>query len=103
MLEKQINIKTIQYYKGREENLPNMCVAFAFAAQMARDPVRLQKAMDVFKKIAKDTRLEFLKLKYDFYEKFIGQWAAELMSMKPPAVEEIEYFYRSNPQAMNGL
>lgn len=103
MLENLVNILAMQYYIGRVENIPSMCVAFAFAAQMARDPVRLQKAMDVFKKIAEDTRLEFLKLKYDFYEKFIGQWAAELKSMKPPAVEEIEYFYRSNPHAMNGL
>ena len=85
------------------ENTPSMCVAYAFAAQMARDPIRLQKAMDVFKKIAEDTRLEFLKLKYDFYEKFIGHWAAELKSMKPPAVKEIDYFYSSNPHAMNGL
>ena len=69
------------------------CVTAAKAAQMARDSVRLNKAMDVWKELVMTTGFEKLRLEYEKIEETIAEWAPQFNSKKPPTKEEIDSFY----------
>ena len=69
------------------------CAAAAQAAQMARDPVLLGRAMDAWKDLAEKTGFEKLKVEYEEMEKTVIKWAPQFDSKKPPSKEEINAFF----------
>ena len=72
-----------------------LCYIAVIAAQMARDPDLLQKAMDAWKKLVMTTGFEQIKLEYNRTEEQLAKWAPQFNSQKPPSKEEIDSFYGS--------
>ena len=64
----------------------------AEAAQMARDPVLLDRAMAMFKKLEEDTQFEEVRRWREWMEERLAKWAPEFKSKKLPTKEEIDYF-----------
>ena len=71
------------------------CNFAAVAAQMARDPVLLNKAMDVWKELVMSTGFKKLRLEYEEIEDMVAKWAPQFISKKPPTKEEIDIFVES--------
>ena len=69
------------------------CKIAAYTAQMARDSVRLNKAMDVWKELVMTTGFEKFRLEYKKGEETIAEWAPQFNSKKPPSKEEIDSYY----------
>ena len=69
------------------------CKIAASTAQMARDSVRLNKAIDAWKELVMTTGFEKLRLEYEKIEEKIAEWAPQFNSKKPPTKEEIDSFY----------
>ena len=85
-----------QQLNNASVNTKHTCCHFAaMAAHMARDPVLLNKAMDVWKELVMTTGFEKLRLKYEKFEKMIAEWAPQFNSKKPPTKEEIDIFVES--------
>ena len=61
-------------------------------AQMARDPVLLEKAMTTWKKLAEDTKLEQVTREHENMKEKLAQWSAQFKSSKPPKKAEIDFF-----------
>ena len=59
---------------------------------MARDPVLLNKAMEVWKELVMSTGFERLRLEFEDTEEMIAEWAPQFNSKKPPTKEEIDFF-----------
>ena len=73
------------------------CAAAAQAAQMARDSVHLERAMDAWKRLVTETGFETLKVVYDEMKEKVTKWAPQFDSKKPPTKEEINAFYDDTP------
>ena len=69
------------------------CEIAATAAQMARDPVLLNKAMDAWEELVMTTGFEKLRLEYEKIKETIAKWAPQFTSKKSPTKEEIDSFY----------
>ena len=67
--------------------------AAAQAAQMARDPVLLQRAMDAWEEVVMKTGFEKFKVEYEGMKEAVTKWAPQFDSKKPPTKEEITAFY----------
>ena len=62
-------------------------------AQMAREVDLQKKAMDLWKKISEDTKLEEVRLVYEEMERGVAQWAARMKAKKLPKKNEIKFFF----------
>ena len=63
------------------------------AAQMAREKELQKKAMDMLKKVAEDTSLEWVRLRYEEIERDVAQWSAKMKANKLPEENEIKAFF----------
>ena len=88
-LSQQLHIATVR-------TKHSFCYFAAFAAHLARDPVLLNKAMDVWKEFVMSTGFEKLRLKYEEFEEMLAKWAPQFNSKKPPTKEEIDFFAKSS-------
>ena len=68
---------------------------FVSASQMARDPIRLKKAMDILKEEidAAGLKEECTGKCYNSLEKDLQTWSGEFKSKRFPRKEEINQFY----------
>ena len=64
----------------------------AFAAQMARNSVLLEKAMSAWKELVMKTGFERRMEEYKEIEELVVKWSSEFNSKKPPTKEEIDCF-----------
>ena len=62
-------------------------------AQMAREKDLQKKGMDMLKKVAEDSSLECVRLRYEEYERDVAQWSAEMKAKKLPENNEIKAFF----------
>ena len=67
--------------------------AAAQAAQMARDPGLLERAMDAWKELVAKTGFEKLKVEYEEMKETVTKWAPQFDSKTPPSKEEINAFF----------
>ena len=68
------------------------CACAVFAAQMARDPVLLEKAMSAWKELVMKTGFEKRIAQYKEVEEKVAKWSPEFNSKKLPTKEEIVSF-----------
>ena len=81
-----------QLHNASVKKKHDFCYFAAFAAQLARNPVLLNKAMEVWKELVMSTGFERLRLEYEDTEERIAEWAPQFNSKKPPTKEEIDIF-----------
>ena len=62
-------------------------------AQMAREVDLQKKAKDLWKRMAEDTKLEWVRLNYEEMERDVAQWAARMKAKKLPKKNEIKFFF----------
>ena len=52
------------------------------------------EGMDMLKKVAEDTSLECVRLRYEEYERDVAQWSAKMKAKKLPKNNEIKAFFK---------
>ena len=81
-----------QLHNASVKKKHDLCYFAAVAAQLARNSVHLNKAMEVWKELVMSTGFERLRLGYEDTEEMIAEWAPQFNSKKPPTKEEIDFF-----------
>ena len=85
---------TKQLYVGCFSDKLKVYVQFVFASQMAREPIRLRKAMDLLKEdyFMLGLMETSLVVYYEILEAWLERWSSEFQSKTNPTKEEIDYF-----------
>ena len=83
-------------YIGKMETKIVCYHSVVFAAQMARNSVLLEKAMDAWKELVMKTGFERRIEEFKEMEELVDKWSSEFNSKKPPTKDEISSFDRSN-------
>ena len=65
----------------------------AIAAHLARDKDLLKKAMNKWKQLVEETKIDYLKRVYHSVETGFSQWSNEFTSGNPPEKKEIEFVF----------
>ncbi len=79
-------------YIGKVRTKTVACFRAARAAQISRNPVLLEKAMNAWKELVMKTGFEGKISDYKEMEEMVVKWSPELNSKKPPTKEEIDSF-----------
>ena len=66
---------------------------FVSVSQMARDPIRLEKAMDMLKDEIGGPLMDNFDECYTSRAKHLGFWSGEFQSKRNPSKEEIDSFF----------
>ena len=91
MMEKILDI-TPQLYIAKVDDKYRAYNLVAEAAQMARDPVLLKRAMAMFMKLEEETKFEEVRSWRERMQKRLAQWSTQFKSRKLPTKKEIDYF-----------
>ena len=83
----------MQLYIGDLGEKLNLLEDLVRAAQMAREKDLQKKALDLWKKMAEDTKLEGVRLGYEGMERVVAQWSAKMKAKKLPKNNEIKEFF----------
>ena len=87
---------TKQLYIGHIKDKFRVFMKFINISQMARDPIRLKKAMNLLKE--ETSALGLMESRagknYKIMERRIKRWSSEFQSKRNPTKEEIDDFYR---------
>ena len=83
---------TMELYIGSPTEKVRALGNLARSAQLARDKDLVMKAMDKLRKLAEDTKLEYVQKCYDTLEMGLSQGSANLNSGIPPEKREIDFF-----------
>ena len=62
----------------------------AKSAHLARDKNLMTKAMDKWRQIVEETKLEYMRRRYEILERRFYQWSSEFNSGNAPEEREIE-------------
>ena len=79
---------------GLKENI-FVLVDLAKSAHLARDKNLVKKAMDKFRQLAEETKLEFMQRFCEILEERFSQWSTEFSSGTPPVEREIAFIIAS--------
>ena len=82
-----------QLYIGGIQNKLDILHQFVSVSQMARDPIRLEKAMDMLKDEIGGTLMDNFDECYTRRVKHLGFWSGEFQSKRNPSKEEIDSFF----------
>ena len=91
MMEKILEI-TPKLYIAKVDDKYRAYNMVAEAAQMARDPVLLEKAMTMFKKLEEELKFEEVRRWREWMQERLDQWSTQFKSRKLPTKKEIDYF-----------
>ena len=91
MMEKILDI-TPQLYIAKVDDKYRAYNLVAEAAQMARDPVLLERAMTMFKELEEETKFEEVRSWREWMQERLAQWSTQFKSGKLPTKKEIDYF-----------
>ena len=91
MMEKILDI-TPQLYIAKVDDKYRAYNLVAEAAQMARDPVLLKRAMAMFMKLEEETKFEEVRSWREWMQERLAQWSTQFKSRKLPTKKEIDYF-----------
>ena len=64
----------------------------AEAAQMGREPVLIDRAMAMFKKLEEDTQFEEVRSWREWLHERLAKWSPQFKSKKLPSKKEIDFF-----------
>ena len=83
---------TPKLYIGQPQcKLANFLTLFYFS-QMARDPVLLEKSLDMMRELVETTQLDDLKKSFSLMEEFYELWHEKIIAKMPLTEEEITHF-----------
>ena len=91
MMEKILEI-TPKLYIAKVDDKYRAYNLVAEAAQMARDPVLLERAMTMFKELEEETKFEEVRSWREWMQERLAQWSTQFKSGKLPTKKEIDYF-----------
>ena len=86
---------TMQLYIGNPLEKTLALDSFSRFAHLARDKDLRTKAMDMWRQLAKETKIESIQRIYEARERRMAQWSAEFSSNKAPEKREIDTILRS--------
>ena len=65
--------------------------ALMLFAHLARDKDLLRKAMDLWRQLCKETKIETLQKIFEVFERNLAKWSAEFNSTDAPKKREIDW------------